>query len=231
MSGILAALATIPGREFALERCLQSIRPQVDRIHLVCHDMEAPPECTKGLVDEVVCEPDTRGSAAKLHWARSHVGLYLGCDDDFIYPPDYVATMQRWVRRWKGRAIVTCHGRILKPESVEFGNVVRFWPPQGATEGAWLNYPGACAFAFDTRLNLPDRVPGKNLEESHLAVWAQENKVPIWLVPHPEGWLGYLLRDTDLPTIWAKEKRTSFASRNAVFAAHVANHPWRVHTC
>lgn len=230
MSSILAALATVPGREAALEQCLRSLRPQVDRIHVVCHDMTEAPAPVFELADEWICEPDTRGSAAKLHWARSHVGLYLGCDDDFLYPPDYVATMQRWVRRFKGRALVTCHGRILKERAEEFGDVYSFWPPQGPTpEGIWLNYPGGCAMAFDTRLNVPDRVPGKNLEEAHLAVWAQQNKVPLYLVPHGNGWLKYLLRDTNLPTIWDSEKRARFANRKAVLAPHAQTSGWTVH--
>lgn len=230
---ILAVMATVPGREEALALCLLSLRPQVDQIKVICHDMTEPPQCVRDGADEWICEPDSRGSAAKLHWAKSHVGLYLGCDDDFLYPPDYVETMQRWVRRWKGRALVTCHGRILKPQSVEFGNVTHFWPPQGHTDGGWINYPGGCAMAFDTRLGVPDRVPGKNLEEAHLAVWAQLNRVPIWLVPHPKGWLGYLLNDRkDLPTIWTSEKRAAFANRNAVFKPFIANNNrWKVHTC
>lgn len=230
---ILAALATVPGREEALRKCLLSLRPQVDKIHVVCHDMTTVPACVQELADEAICEPDTRGSAAKLHWSGNHVGLYLGCDDDFLYPPDYVETMRRWVRRWKGRALVTCHGRVMKPDSVEFGNVHAFWPPQGPTTGTWLNYPGGCAMAFDTRLQVPSTVPGKNLEEAYLAVWGQYRKVPIWLVPHPDGWLKYLLKDDPkVPTIWTAEKKARFANRNAVFAPFIhEGNRWQVHKC
>lgn len=232
MSHILAVLATVPGREEALQQCLRSLRPQVDELRVICHDRTEAPACVIELADGCLYEPDTRGSAAKLHWAREHTGLYLGCDDDFIYPTDYVATMQRWVRRWKGRALVTCHGRVLTRNSVEFGNVEAFWPPQGATpsEPTWLNYPGGCAMAFDTRLGVPAQVPGKNLEEAHLAVWAQSRRVPIFLVPHAEGWLKYLLHErADLPTIWTAEKRAGFANRNAVLAPVGSGAGWKVY--
>lgn len=228
----LAVLATVPGREFALETCLRSLRPQVDLIRVICHNMDAPPRCVSELANGWTCETDLRGSAAKLEWARTHVGLYLACDDDWEYPPDYVATMRRWVRRWKGRALVTAHGRILAPESVQFGHVEDFWPPQGANTGAWLNYPGACALAFDTRLQVPDSVPGKSLEEAYLAIWAQETKTPIWLVPHTEGWLRYLLKERpDVPTIWDREKRAGFADRNEIFQTYraVTGKTWQVY--
>lgn len=233
MSGTLAALATVPGREMVLAQCLRSLRPQVDRLHVVCHDMTAPPQCVRELADEWICEPDTRGSAAKLHWARSHVGLYLGCDDDFHYPVNYVERMWHWVKRWKGKALVTCHGRIFTPHSRTFNHAAAFWPPRGANDGAWLTYPGGCAMAFDTRLEVPDVVPGKNLEEVHLAVWAQMRQVPIWLVPHKAEWLQYLMSEyKNIPTIWAAEKKDAFASRNAVMTEYLdAGHSWVTHTC
>lgn len=229
-SGILAALATVPGREVALRETLIALRPQVDRIHVVCHDFAVPPEAVRDLADDWICEPDVRGSAAKLHWARSHTGLYLGCDDDFRYPADYVATMQRWVRRWKGRALVTCHGRILGPRAKGFLEAVSSWPPRGANDGAWINYPGGCAIAFDTRLNVPDRVPGKNLEEAHLAVWAQETRTPIWLVPHAADFLEYVLPE-GLPTIWHEEKAARFANRDAILSPLGKRAAWRIHKC
>lgn len=221
----------MPGRATALAECLRSLRPQVDRLHIVCHDMTEPPDIVRELCDEWLCEPDARGSAAKLHWADQWTGLYLGCDDDLRYPDNYVAQMDRWVKRWKGRALVTCHGRVLAPRSKGFLDIVSAAAPRSQTSGSWLNYPGGCALAFDTRLNVPARVPGKNLEEAWLAVWAQQHKVPIWLVPHGASWLRYLLKDKNLPTIWAAEKGAGFANRNAIIdAGHIIG-GWTVHRC
>lgn len=225
---ILAALATIPGRGEALGACLRSLRPQVDELRVICHDMEEAPEVVRELADSWICEPDVRGSAAKLHWTSTWAGLYLGCDDDFEYPADYANTMLRWVRRWRGKALVVGHGRVLTARSTGFLDVSAAAAPRTKTMGTWLNYPGACALAFDTRLNVPDRVPGKNLEEVHLAVWAQENSVPIWLVPHAANWLDYRLEE-GLPTIWAEEKGAGFQNRNVVIAARSAIQEWTVH--
>lgn len=225
----LAALATIPGREAALAVCLRSLRPHVDEIRVVCNGFREPPAIVRDLADAFVCEPvDLEGSAAKLRWAGEWTGLYLGCDDDLEYPPEYVDVMAGRVKRWKGRALVTCHGRILRPHSVAFTDVEAAWAPQQANPGAWINYPGGCAMAFDTRLNVPARVPGKNLEEAHLAVWAQRRGVPLWLAKHDAGWLRYLLNGTKLPTIWAQEKGAKFANRNAVLREIGAGPGWIV---
>lgn len=224
---ILAALATVPGRTSALAACLDSLRPQVDAIRVVCHDMTEPPPVVRSLADTWICERDTRGSAAKLHWARDWNGIYLGCDDDWIYPADYAETMAEWVARWESRALVVGHGRVLTPRSTGFLDASLAAAPRTMTTGQWLNYPGACALAFDTSLGVPDRVPGKNLEEAHLAVWAQRYRVPIWLVPHAADWLTYVL-DTDTPTIWADEKSAQFANRNAVIAPWSQSRGWTV---
>lgn len=226
----LAALATIPGREFALRECLASLRPQVDEIRVVCNGFTEVPDVVRELADAWILEPDdTRGSAAKLEWADRFTGLYLGCDDDLAYPADYVDVMRQWVKRWKGRALVTCHGRTLKPDACGFLDASFARAPQQANTGAWINYPGGCAMAFDTRLNIPRVVPGKNLEEAHLAVWAQRERVPIYLVPHAAGWLRYLLAGKDLPTIWAEEKAAGFVNRaNVLEKVGTSAEGWRV---
>lgn len=222
MSKTLAVLATIPGRQRTLRRCLESLRPQVDTLRVVLNGFRMVPHEVRGLVDEwCIEEEDTRGSAAKLHWARRWDGIYFGCDDDWEYPPDYVERMTRWLSLIEEPAIVCCHGRVLKPRARTFTDVVFAAAPQQENDGRWLNYPGAAGIAWDAgRMNVPEFVPGKNLEEVHLAVWAQRNRVPIWLVPHEARWLKWLLEGSGLPTIWEEEKRAGFANRNAVIEPH-----------
>lgn len=224
----LAVLATIPGREAALEGALASLRPQVEQLRVICHDVTAPPPCVLRLADTWLCEPDTRGSAAKLHWAREWTGLYLGCDDDFLYPPDYVATMERWVKRWKGRALVTVHGRLFDRRIVDYTKHSLRATPLGANRGAWINFPGAAGIAWDTRLKVPDTVPEKNQEEFYLALWGQRQRIPIWLIPKKDEWLRWLLpKDNPGPTIYAAERSGGYEVRQRLMAAHKG--AWRLY--
>jgi len=229
----LAAVATVPGREAALSLCLESLRPQVEKLHVICHDMTDPPAAVRALADRWVCEPDRHGSAAGLRWSLTHQGLYLKCDDDWIYPPDYVGTMLRWVRRWRGRALVACHGRVLKRFATGFLDVDAAWSPMTEQKANWANYPGCCGVAWDTRLRVPAAVPGKNLEEPHLAVWAQRRRVPIFLLPHAADWLRYVLDDAapGAPTIWRQAKASGFTERNRPIAEYSNRREWRVFRC
>lgn len=217
---IIACLATIPGREESLAKCLASLRPQVDEIRVICHDVEDPPDVVRELADEWICEPDRFGSAAKLRWSREVSGLYLGCDDDLLYPPDYTETMLRWVRRWRGRAICAIGGRVFEGNANTYptdGRQAGY--PIGGNAGEWVNYPNAAGIAFDTRLNVPSIIPEKNQEEAYLAIWAQANAVPVWLVPKPKGWIRWLLEPKNPgPTIWESERSSGYQERQRLMA-------------
>jgi hypothetical protein len=134
--------------------------------------------------------------------------------------------MHGYVKRFRGRALVTCHGRILNEQSSGFVDAAFHAQAFGKTYGTFLNYPGACALAFDTRLKVPTEYT-RNCEEAGLAIWAQEHRVPIWLVPHSPDWLKYLLPRDEKKTIWTEEKASGFARRNAVLAHHRA--AWKVY--
>lgn len=212
----LAVLATIPGREEALARCLASLRPQVDELRVICHGVDEAPRFVTNFADRVACEPDRFGSAAKLRWAREWRGLYLGCDDDLLYPVDYVATMARWVKRWKGRALCAIGGRLFSDHGDRYpADAQRMGYPVGGNAGAWINYPNAAGLAFDTRLQVPSFIPEKNQEEAYLAIWAQRHAVPIWLVPKRDHWVKWLLDAKNPgPTIWEDEKGREYPERN-----------------
>jgi hypothetical protein len=202
--------------------------------------MTAVPPEVKALADAWVLDPDNpSGSATKLQWANTWDGLYLGCDDDLAYPPDYADVMAAWVDHWAGQALVTTHGRILRPRARSFLHAdFAAKTLDDVARGRWVNYPGGCGLAFDTRLGVPTHVPGRNTEEPGLAVWAQRVGVPIWLVAHPADWLTYLLDrtaplepDPDQPgyTIWAEESAGKFANRDALLAAQGRTRGWTVH--
>lgn len=201
--------------------------------------MDTIPAIVEELADEVVLDPEnTAGAATKLRWADRWDGTYFACDDDLAYPPDFCDVLERWLEHWGRRAIVSTHGRVLRPSARSFFDTI--WTCRTLDElprGRWVNWLGACALAFDTALEVPATFPGRNLEEPCLAVWAQERRVPLWVVPHPAGWLEYLLDrhvvepDPTQPgyTIWCEEKAGGFVNRDAPIAAYGSRHLWTVH--
>jgi hypothetical protein len=193
MTAVLAALASIPARAHLLPRVLKSLRPQVDRLTVYLNGYHTAPRCVLDLADQHVLDSINGGAEKKLHWSSAHTGIYLSCDDDFSYCAGYVATMCAHVAHWGGRAIVTAHGRTylgrargwndLAPGSL--GIIHKLVP-----EGRWVNYGGSGVMAWDTRcISLPNTWPLRNLTDAQIAVWAQKNRIPLWLVPHKAHWL------------------------------------------
>ena len=228
MKATLAALAAIPGRDPL--PTLRSLRSQVDRLCLYWNGPEtALPAGTRAIADEVRINPANGGSVRKLAWASEWDGLYLACDDDLIYPPDYAAVMGHAVQRWDGRALVVAQGRRLHPDATTYADCdLAGRALASVAVGAWLNYPGACALAFDASVvpvgDAP--MPYPNQEQECLALWAQQTQTPIWLVAHVAGWI------QPVPavgaTLWQQAVARGHDTENRLIAS---GRPWRVHVC
>lgn len=76
---------------------------------------------------------------------------YFSCDDDIIYPPDYIETTIKWIEELK--CIVSWHGRKLYPNATKYYGYphteeIRYF--QETTEVKELNVPGTGVTAFRT---------------------------------------------------------------------------------
>lgn len=231
-AGTLAALATIPTREHLLPQVLRSLRPQVARLCVVLNGHAAVPAVARELADDFVRLPSNLGAEGKFRWAGEHKGVYLSCDDDFVYRAPYVATMVDAVRQWGGRAIVTGHGRTFlgQPTSVHrFVPGSRGMVHQAVRRGRWVNHGGTGVMAWDTeRVPVPSGWPVRNCSDMQVAVWAQEQGVPMWLVPHSRGWVTSLA-SLDPEGIFMTSKAAGFPARTRLLVEHGERAPWRLH--
>jgi hypothetical protein len=230
----LASLASVPEREHLLVQALESLRPQVDRLHVYLNGYEADPCCVQDLADKYVLSPENHGAERKFHWAQAHAGVYLTCDDDFVYAEGYVATMVDAVLRWDGRAIVTAHGRTYRPQArnvfdVVPGSVGIIHKRVG--NGRWVNHGGTGVMAWDaSKLAVPTSFPERNLADMQLSVWAQLNQVPIWLIPHEAHWLKSLA-SLDPAGIFRSSQAEGHERRNRLIRQHAATHGWQLYEC
>ena len=229
---VLAALASIPERAHLLPHVLQSLRPQVDRLHVYLNGWQDVPPCVQELADEYFLDPNNGGAERKLFWSSLHQGIYLSCDDDFCYFRAYASTMRAAVEQWDGRAIVTGHGRTYRgtPEGWHnvvpgsIGNVHKHVP-----SGRWINHGGSGCMAWDTRrVHVPSEWPERNLVDAQIAVWAQRERVPMWLIPHSANWLRALAY-LDPNGIFRMSQKDGHRRRSAHIARHGAEHGWKVH--
>lgn len=180
---ITAALATFPARLPTLEKVLQRLRPQVDRLCVYLDKYDYVPDVVKQYADEAIS--GNQGDAGKFHWADAQDGYYLTCDDDLVYDEHYVAWMIENVQHWGGRAIVTAHGRIYEGAPHDFlsdnrdGTQHDFSRSVG--DGAWINWPGTGCMAADLSVRtLPVHNLVPNACDNVLALWGQIFHIPFW---------------------------------------------------
>lgn len=106
---ITLGIATIPERRDALLEALRTLHGQADEVYVYCNGLDARPaylpawvRCLTGLDagDAGKFAPATMGIAGDVH---------VTCDDDLIYPPDFVARLLDGLSRHGGA--VSFHGR------------------------------------------------------------------------------------------------------------------------
>ncbi len=225
----LAALASIPTRAHLLADTLASLRPQVDLIYVYLNGYESTPKCVLELADGHIRRRDNHGAERKFWWASKHRGLYLSCDDDIIYPPDYAAAMIEALAEHDG--IVTAHGRIFlgRPvdvHDVKAGSVGIFH--RRIDYGRHVNHGGTGVMAWDARsVSMPREWAIKNMSDMQVAVWAQRANVPMWLIKHQANWLRSPATE-DPRGLFKLSQVQNHRRRNKLLREHGETHGWRM---
>jgi len=228
---VLAALASVPRRVHLLEQTLATLRPQVSALCVYLNGYDAVPDCVRTLADEHVLSSSNDGAERKFWWASKHEGLYCSCDDDILYPPDYVETMRTAVLEQGPRVLVTAHGRsyVGKPTTVHSVSGVTGLFFKRVDCGLRVNHGGSGVMAWDAgALKVPTQWPLQNIADMQLAVWAQLHKVPYWLIAHQAHWLKSTAL-LDPCGLFALSRTESHARRNSLLQQHGRKTGWVLH--
>ena len=218
---IYCAIPTMPSRLPYVHHAINSLLPQVDKMFICANNYE-PFDVS---ILDVNLQSDLKGkieiylgrdfgSIGRFYWSDKVNGYYITCDDDLIYPPDYVKYMISKIEQYKRQAIITLHGKILDLPLVHW---IGIGPGKMKTIYACLaevnkDYDihvagtGAMAYHTDTmKLRIED-FKNNNLDDVEFSILAQKQNIPLIVVKHEKGYLKYL----DVPssqTIWAETEK------------------------
>jgi hypothetical protein len=99
-------IATYPARYNSLLKTLESLKGQAEiRIYLNEYT-----EVPKELQEYTTHIGDNLTDNGKFFWANNKNEYYFTCDDDIIYPPNYVADT---LSKYRKGEVLTYHGRVL----------------------------------------------------------------------------------------------------------------------
>lgn len=209
-----ANLATIPSRRNIVEKAIDSLYPQVDKVRVLCNSYEL--DDVRKLAERYEDLPiefshsgkncgssgkflwadpkKAPGDASKFLWAENAQGYYFSCDDDIEYPPDYVFWTLRCLHELQNKAYVTYHGRILKQplqKSYYDGGSTSLHFRFRLRKKQRVHVPGtgvACFHGSSLKVQLSD-FKSKNMADIWMAILCQKQGVPVYVLPHEENWL------------------------------------------
>lgn len=215
----MAGIASIPEREASLEQTLRSIAPQVDRVSVSLNGYDRWPAFLDDLPNvTAVVRPVNGGDAEKFSEVDDWDGVVVTCDDDLLYPPDYVASLLAGMKRHGSDAIVGFHGGTTSGwngrASAATDKVIRCLDALEADDSD-VNVIGTGAMAFDAR-RVPiwrDLFRHPNMADVHLACHAHRFGLRMVALAHKEGWLRDICPD-DSPMIYASNKEQDRSSRD-----------------
>lgn len=175
---VVVGMATMPGREKYLQRAIASLDKQVDEIYLY---------------DNGVSEDLTDNGK---FWGLTQINepcYYFTCDDDIIYPHDYVQVMVSAIESFNGNCVVTHHGRqLLGLDRPYYKGHKSFRCLGSVVASETLDVLGSGVSAFRTDRINPVGIhlsEHKRMSDLVFSLWLAENKVCIKLIPHESGWL------------------------------------------
>jgi hypothetical protein len=196
----VALMATFPPRLKSLKRAVASLVAQVDFMIVYLNEYESVPQfltTNPKIIPVLGTEAMGNLSACgKLYGLQFLTDCYVfTVDDDFEFPPNYVAELKRVIDAF-GRNVGVCmHGSVFAPESDWYYSRQVVYPWRCAlTEHKVVMLPGSGTFAFHQSAFNPDvDLRAKDLMvDLKMAISAREQGIMILALQRPSEWLRYL---------------------------------------
>lgn len=194
---VTVGIASIKSREQSLQKTIHSLIDQVDHIHVYLNDYETVPQYLQNnpkitfYLGKIYKD---RGDTGKFYaLATVDEGYFFSCDDDLIYPHNYVDNTVDYLKSVNNAVIATYHGAILNNgmlnnyyrdrKQVHYSNFQRNAIP--------VHIGGTGVMAFHIRTFRPDisLFTYPNMADIWVGIQAQERNIPIMCAPRPMKWI------------------------------------------
>jgi hypothetical protein len=236
MEKIIFNMATMPPRIAALQDSIPTLLPQCDVLNVYLNNFESIPEILKHPKINVVMSQDADGDlgdVGKFYFCNTWTkGYIFTVDDKITYPPDHVKKHIELIERSERKAVVSCHGRNLKPNcSSYYNDGHEFYGCLGTIMNDKFVHElgtGVMAFHHSTIKASLDMFPTTNMTDVWFSIELQKRSIPILVRKHMKGDYGISRRHDDSYSIHA----TFNKGKNDEYQTKVVNDfTWRINTC
>lgn len=216
-------MATLPDRIGTLRKSLLSLAPQVDSIQVVVNNMKVKDLFRRwslfrdyntfaGVPLTVIEHDNSLEDGSRFIGADKKKGYCLVCDDDIVYPKDFVSKMiETYCSQSMG--FLTVMGKNLKPRPIQ--SYYQGWKENYRTfdevkQLVRVDVPGACGILWHTDIvNVHENVMKIPNSDVCLGVHAAKVGVSCYVIPHKADWLTNLMPELpkDTLSIFGKYRR------------------------
>ena len=193
---ITAHIASLPERVDTLKKTINSLLPQVDGIYVSLNNYEnIPPFLIDSKITPILCD-NSLGDAAKFIRVNSVYGYVFVCDDDIIYPDNYVEYMISKISSLRG--IVSLLGKVystrpIKSFRVDYTDIYRCLMTVEGDHEVDVCGTGAMAYSTDDVTVHVEDFQMRNMADIWMAKLAHEQGVKIFAVEHDRDFVKHVL--------------------------------------
>lgn len=183
---VTANIATLPDRERQLVKTVESLYNQVDKINIYLNDYQKIPDWC---YDTKIRTRMTKNVGDVGKFMFNEVGYYFSCDDDIIYPTNYVKTLKVKIKD----NIVTIHGKNFKTpiKSYYHDAMDKIRCDNELTQDTRVQIPGTGVMAYhtDTIKFTQEDFKRPNMADIWVGIKANQLNIPIICIAHPSNWV------------------------------------------
>ncbi|MDY7055166.1 tetratricopeptide repeat protein, partial [Limnospira fusiformis] len=194
---VFVGIASIPQRVDSLKLTIESLINQVDKIGVFLDKYHVVPEYLKNYGERIEVVTSNQvdrdlGDAGKFFWVESHQGYYFTCDDDLIYPPDYIFRTISRIKSFGTPVVLGWHGSLIISPFTDYYDpksrrVFTFSAPRPFE--SYVHILGTGCLGFHTShicVKLSDfKTP--NMADVYFSLLGQKQKVPFIVIKHLKG--------------------------------------------
>lgn len=208
---VTVGIATYPPRLTALPDTIESLHDQVDCIHVCLNEYRQVPAVLQRY-SKVICTIPERNLSdlGKFLQLPKSNGYFLTCDDDLLYPHDYVTKTITQLRKHGG--VVSYLGRVFprdrKCQSYYRDTAEYYHCLREVQQDHQVHVVGTGVMCFHTDsvdFNFGD-FQQLGMADVQFGVYAALNRIKLTALKHPKDWIVHTNKIDLKETIYSKNK-------------------------
>ncbi|MGC6246342.1 glycosyltransferase family 2 protein [Pasteurella multocida] len=203
-------ICSIPSRIAQLQCVIGILKNQCDHFHIYLDGYEEIPDFIKNLGNKatvVHCKDNSIRDNGKFILLEELIeknqdGYYITCDDDIIYPSDYINTMIKKLNEYDDKAVIGLHGILFPSRITKYFSANRlvysFYKPLEKDKAVNVLGTGTVGFRVSlfNQFSLSD-FTHSGMADIYFSLLCKKNNILQICISRPANWITENNRDSE----------------------------------